>query len=253
MHLILTGATGLIGSIVLATMLDDPAVTKISIISRKPVPQADGRAKAEVIIQEDVAKYDAATLAKLKGAHGCVWALGPPLMSVTRDEYEHAHIELPALAAKIYSTLSDNFNFVYVSHDGIDEPGSRRMPAYDVKFRAEERLLKLSEETPSLSFFSVRPALIDYSYHTAVHPYIKYPLPLPKKISNWVLIPVFRFFGSVNVTRSEDLGTVLTELAYGDGADLTVEGASHGGRYIGVVGMANYMKDKRPKEGVGAQ
>lgn len=85
MHLILTGATGLIGSIVLATMLDDPAVTKISIISRKPVPQADGRAKAEVIIQEDVAKYDAATLAKLKGAHGCVWALGPPLMSVTRE------------------------------------------------------------------------------------------------------------------------------------------------------------------------
>ncbi|GME55509.1 putative nucleoside-diphosphate-sugar epimerase protein [Neofusicoccum parvum] len=245
MHLLLTGATGLIGSVALDMMLNDPAVTKISIISRKAVPQADGHAKAEVILQEDVGSYDEATLAKLKGAQGCVWALGPPMMSVTKDEYEYAHIELPAIAAKAYSTLSDSFNFVYVSHDGVDEAGSRRIYAYDVKFRAEEKLLKLGEDTPSLSVFSVRPALIDYSYHTAVHAYIRYPLPLPKKFSNWLLIPVFRFFGSVQVTRSEDLGTVLTELAYGDGADMTVAGASHGGRCIGVVGMASYIKEKK--------
>lgn len=78
MHLILTGATGHCGSAVLDTMLKMKDVTKISIISRRPVKMAEDRkdARVNVIIHEDFEKYDSGLLGKLRDATGCVWALG---------------------------------------------------------------------------------------------------------------------------------------------------------------------------------
>jgi uncharacterized protein YbjT (DUF2867 family) len=76
MHLILTGATGLVGSGVLQHMLTTPTISQISILSRRPVPQAAGHAKARVILHHDFASYPSAVLAQLAGAEGCVWALG---------------------------------------------------------------------------------------------------------------------------------------------------------------------------------
>lgn len=78
MHLILTGATGLVGSAVLDAMIRTPAVTQISILSRRPVPMAEAShdPRVKVIIHKDFAKYDRDVLKQLEGAAGCVWALG---------------------------------------------------------------------------------------------------------------------------------------------------------------------------------
>lgn len=77
MHLILTGATGLCGSGVLDAMLKAKEVTKISIISRRPVKMAEDSkdSRINVILHQDFEKYDA-ILSQLQGATGCVWALG---------------------------------------------------------------------------------------------------------------------------------------------------------------------------------
>jgi uncharacterized protein YbjT (DUF2867 family) len=84
MHLILTGATGLVGSGVLQHMLVTKAVTKVSILSRKPVAQAENNPKVDVIIHKDFKQYSEA-LEKLKGADGCIWALGISQNSVTKE------------------------------------------------------------------------------------------------------------------------------------------------------------------------
>jgi uncharacterized protein YbjT (DUF2867 family) len=76
MHLILTGATGLVGSAVLQVMLTHPAITTISVLSRRPVPQTEGHPKAKVIIHKDFLNYPPDLLEQLRGAEGCVWALG---------------------------------------------------------------------------------------------------------------------------------------------------------------------------------
>lgn len=76
MHLILTGATGLVGTAVLENMLAQTAITRISILSRRPVKMAEGHDKAKVIIHKDYKKYDQGLLDELKDAHGVVWALG---------------------------------------------------------------------------------------------------------------------------------------------------------------------------------
>lgn len=76
MHLILTGATGLVGAAVLDSMLAQEAISRISILSRRPVKMAEGHEKAKVIIHKDFKTYDQALLEELKDAQGCVWALG---------------------------------------------------------------------------------------------------------------------------------------------------------------------------------
>ncbi len=76
MHLILTGATGLVGSACLHNMLMQEGIQRISILSRRPVEMAEGHDKVKVIIHKDFKNYDSALLEELKDAHGCVWALG---------------------------------------------------------------------------------------------------------------------------------------------------------------------------------
>lgn len=87
MHLILTGATGLVGSGVLDAMLKMKDITKISILSRRAVKMAEDAKdpRVNVIITKDFEKYDSSILSQLSGATGCVWALG---ISQTQAEKE---------------------------------------------------------------------------------------------------------------------------------------------------------------------
>lgn len=85
MHLILTGATGLVGSACLHNMLTNSAITAVSILSRRPVPMAEGHPKVKVIINTDFKQYPAETLEQLKGATGCVWALGVSANDVSKE------------------------------------------------------------------------------------------------------------------------------------------------------------------------
>lgn len=85
MHLILTGATGLVGTGVLHNMMTNTSITKVSVLSRRPVPQAEGNPKVNVILHQDFSKYEQGLLDELKGAEGCVWALGISSTLVSKE------------------------------------------------------------------------------------------------------------------------------------------------------------------------
>ena len=85
MHLILTGATGLVDTSVLDNMLAQESISRIAILSRRPVKMADGHAKAKVIIHTDFNNYDQVLLEDLKDAQGCVWALGESQNAVSKE------------------------------------------------------------------------------------------------------------------------------------------------------------------------
>ncbi|KAJ3500472.1 hypothetical protein NM208_g17136 [Fusarium decemcellulare] len=67
MHVILTGATGLVGSGVLDAMLKAKDITKISILSRRPVQMAiDNKdPRVNIIIHKDFNSYEPETLSQL--------------------------------------------------------------------------------------------------------------------------------------------------------------------------------------------
>lgn len=85
MHVVLTGATGLVGSGILNQMLKSTTISKISILSRRPVPVTEGHSKANVIIHKDFNTYDEGLLGQLKGAEGCVFALGISVNAVSKE------------------------------------------------------------------------------------------------------------------------------------------------------------------------
>lgn len=87
MHLILTGATGLVGSGVLDAMIKMRDVSKISILSRRPVQMVEDvkDPRINVIIHKDFEKYDSELISKLQGARGCVWALGISQTQVSKE------------------------------------------------------------------------------------------------------------------------------------------------------------------------
>lgn len=87
MHLILTGATGLVGSSVLDAMLSNAAISKISILSRNPVRMAEDAkdSRVHVITHKDFETYDSGVLDQLRDADGCVWALGTSQNNVNKE------------------------------------------------------------------------------------------------------------------------------------------------------------------------
>lgn len=87
MHLILTGATGLVGTAVLSHLLTLPPgqVDKLTILSRRPVPLAEDRPNTEVIIHHNFGSYPDELLQTLKGANGVIWAQGISQSEVDRE------------------------------------------------------------------------------------------------------------------------------------------------------------------------
>ena len=85
--MILTGATGLVGSAVLDAMIKMKDITKISILSRRPVKMAEDskESRIKVTIHKDFENYGTELLKQLKGANGCVWALGTAQSQVSRE------------------------------------------------------------------------------------------------------------------------------------------------------------------------
>jgi uncharacterized protein YbjT (DUF2867 family) len=84
-HLILTGATGLVGTAVLHHMINESRITTVSVLSRRPVPQAEGHEKVKVIIHKEYNTYPSELLEQLKGAEGVVWAQGISTTKVTKE------------------------------------------------------------------------------------------------------------------------------------------------------------------------
>lgn len=87
MRLILTGATGLVGSGALNHILNLPAgeVSRLYILSRSPVPMAEGKPNVTVIEHKDFNEYSPELLEQLRGADGCIWAQGISQTQVSKE------------------------------------------------------------------------------------------------------------------------------------------------------------------------
>ena len=74
-EIILTGATGFIGSEVLRQCLAHLSITSVTTLSRRPLPEAvANHPKLKVIIHEDFSSYPAALLDELMDdATACIW------------------------------------------------------------------------------------------------------------------------------------------------------------------------------------
>ncbi|KAI0393479.1 putative nucleoside-diphosphate-sugar epimerase [Xylariaceae sp. FL0594] len=243
MHLILTGATGLVGSAVLDAMLKTKDISKISILSRRAVKMAEDAQdpRVHVIIHKDFAKYDdPAVLKQLQDADGCVWALGIAQEQVSRDDYikitkDFALAAATAFSSAIAAQSSNNnntdpdrqqsgrpFRFVYVA-GGLTTTQPGRFTPFQarVKGEAEVGLAKIfgSKQDPSpgsrsMRGYSVRPYAVDMEGHDAITPYVA-PRPYSHRVAGYFLTGPIRRFAKDYWAPTQQLGPFLVELAMG--------------------------------------
>jgi len=237
MHIILTGATGLVGSACLHQMLVSKIVTKISILSRRPVPMAADHSQVNVIIHKDFSVYEPEVLEKLKGADGCIWALGVSVVNVSKSDYVKITYDYPLAAAKAFSALSSPFKFIYISGEGATTTPGMLTPYFGViKGKSEAALLELHKADPNLRPYSVRPAMVDAMLHPEIHPFIPQSAGMMKTIAN-IIGPIVRTTYKNGVSPTRDLGRVMVELATGDGEALTGDGVEGEGRTVSNKGF----------------
>ncbi|KAF4459453.1 nucleoside-diphosphate-sugar epimerase [Fusarium albosuccineum] len=229
MHIILTGATGLVGSGVLDAMLKAKDITKISIISRRPVQMAidTNDPRVNVIIHKDFNSYEPETLSQLAGARGCVWALGISQSKVGKEDYVRITKDYALEAAKAFSTLpkdgEEPFRFIYVSGEGATQKPGMFSPIFArVKGETETALGEMSSNIPTLKADSVRPAFVDAAGHEAIQKYLPDP-GLAIRTTLTVLGPPLRAFYKSGHSPTPMLGDFLTRMAMGK-VDSQIEG-----------------------------
>ncbi|KAJ5123115.1 hypothetical protein N7448_009212 [Penicillium atrosanguineum] len=220
MHLILTGATGLVGSSVLDAMLKNTSISKISILSRRAVPMAEDAKdpRVRVITHRDFESYGPEVLDQLKGAEGCVWALGISQSQVNADEYVKITKDYALAAANAFSTLETTqppFRFIYVSGEGATQDPGRFSPIFArVKGETEKLLGELSEQNPRIRVDSMRPGFVDFAAHDSIKSYIPQP-GISQRILLSIAGPPVRAFYKQAQSPTEHLGGFLTEMAMG--------------------------------------
>jgi len=251
-HLILTGATGLVGSSVLSHILSLPGglvttrsstpqtISKLTILTRSPnipllsktpppgTPHANTATKIEVVTHKDFSTYDSELLAKLRGADACIWALGVSQNDVDADAYVTITKDYALAAAKAFSTLRDGeagksadaqkFKFIYISGEGATQRPKWYTPVFGrVKGETEQDLITLSQQPAfrkTLAAYSPRPGAVD----GRKQPWVWDPVMGEKRTAfqrayfRLLLPPVALLYPSQHSPTTE-LGKALVELA----------------------------------------
>jgi hypothetical protein len=145
MKILLTGATGYIGTEILQQCIKHNYISHIYCLTRKTLdPKFATHKKVTQVIHEDFSQYPEYLLAKLAnyGIEGCIWSLGGKLEQFkNKEEAERVNIHFPLQAANAFATalaiLLDPhalpgrgkfpFRFVFMSGSGAEQDQFRTL------------------------------------------------------------------------------------------------------------------------------
>lgn len=217
-------------------MLQDPSITRISILSRRPVAQAQGHSKAEVILHSDFGEYSPDLASRLASASGVVWALGISQSLVSAAEYEQITHDYALAFVRFWGNLplplpqnnEKPRTFVYVSGHGTTHgsPGLMTPRFAAVKGRTEQELLDLTVPVPpgpesqkkeyiaNLRVLATRPCGVDPTHQPEIHAYIP-TQPLARRLFAKAALPALRAAMPSMISPTREIGEVFVQMAKG--------------------------------------
>jgi uncharacterized protein YbjT (DUF2867 family) len=197
-HLVIVGATGMVGRYALRYALDHPAVKSATAIVRRKLDTS--HPKLNEVVHRDFA--DCSALAEaLCGQDGAVFCLGAYTGAVSDAELRTITVDYPIEFARVLHASSPGAAFSFLSGSGADPTGRSRMPFARYKGKAENALLAAG--FPRLYIF--RPAYI-YPVEPRKEPNFSYRLMR-------AIYPAFRSLFPNQVIRADDLARAMVDVA----------------------------------------
>jgi len=203
MNVILFGATGMVGAGVLIECLEDPRVTAVLAVGRRPCNVV--HPKLRQMIRSDFFRWDDVR-AELTGYDACFFCLGVSSAGMDVSMYFHLTYDVTTAVAYTLSSIRPGMAFCYVSGEGTDSTEQGRFMWARVKGRTENELLRLP-----LNAFMFRPGFIQ-------------PLKGVRSKTGWYqvlynllapLYPVLRLAAGSHMTTTENVGRAMIHAASG--------------------------------------
>lgn len=153
MNVVIFGATGMIGAGTLLEALDDPAVGRVLVVSRRATGVR--HAKLEEVLHRDFYDYSGLQ-SRWPAFDACVFSLGVTSVGKTEEEYRRVTYDLTLAAARSMVAVNPAMVFCYVTGVGTDSTARGRVMWARVKGETENALLAL----PFKGAYMFRPGYI---------------------------------------------------------------------------------------------
>ena len=180
LRVIITGSTGMVGEGILLVCLDNPVISNVLIINRRPLGITHPKLKE--IIHEDF--HDLSTVAEhLAGYDACFFCLGVSSVGMKMDKYRKVTYDLTMHFGETVSRLNSDMVFIYVAGAGTDGSEKGKVEWARIKGKTENDLRKLSFRR----VYGYRPGFIKpvkgQKKAHAFYTYINWFFPVGKKLS----------------------------------------------------------------------
>ena len=205
LKIILFGATGMVGSGVLQSCLEDPGVSAVLSLSRSACGVQHPKLKE--LLHADFFDYSAVQ-SQLGAYNACFFTLGVSSVGMNEADYTRVTYDMTLAAAEAVLKANPGSSFAYVSGQGTDSSEKGSVMWARVKGRIENKLLGMGF-SPAIMF---RPGGIQ-------------PMPGVKSKTRWyaafyaVMNPLFpiliKYFPAI-ATSSQRLGRAMLRAARGE-------------------------------------
>jgi nucleoside-diphosphate-sugar epimerase len=205
-NVIITGATGMIGSLVLQYALESPEVAKVTSIVRKP--SGIKHAKLEEVVHGNFLDFSAIKdkYANQEIAYFCI---GVYTGAVPRDKFREITVGYTEAFAKTLREQSNSTTFCFLSGDGADRTEKSKLMFARDKGIAENIIDRLHFNR----FYSFRPGYI-YPVTPRVEPNFAY------RAMRALYKPLHKVFPAMGITSEEVAKAMFKGGLYGAGKDI---------------------------------
>ncbi len=197
-HLVIVGATGMVGGYVLRYALADPDVDRVTAIGRRPPGVSHG--KLREVMHRDFGDCSALRDA-LSQQDAAIFCLGTYTGAVSDDELRKTTVDYPIAFARVLHDSSPNATFALLSGSGADQSGRSRFAFARYKGEAERAVLGIGFSRTYL----FRAAYI-YPVEPRKEPHFSYRVLR-------AMYPFFRVVTPHHVIRVDDLARTMVHVA----------------------------------------
>jgi uncharacterized protein YbjT (DUF2867 family) len=197
-HVVIVGATGMVGGYALRSALENPGIASVTTIGRRKL--GISHPKLKEVLHRDFA--DCSALAEdLAGQGAAIFCLGTYTGSVPDAELRTITVNYTVEFARVFRSSSPDAAFSFLSGNGADPTGRSRLAFARYKGEAEKALLAAG--FPSVCIF--RPAYI-YPVEPRKEPNFSYRLMR-------AIYPAFRVLFPNQMIRSDELAEAMVDVA----------------------------------------